>query len=118
VDVVRGAGRHRIASRLHLHPDAPDDLQIAALGGALRRDPAPLHERFGETRAMTRLVVEVEAALPWAGGFRIGFGAAPTTAPVVSLDGAVARLRTDDFEVAWRLDARDAGAVAIETRAG
>jgi hypothetical protein len=116
---VAGSGRHGIASRLHLHPDAPSDaVGVTALAGALRREPAPLHERFGETREMTRLVVEAEVALPWAGGFWIGLGAPARGAAAVALEGAVLRLRVaapHPLAVDWRLDARDESAVALAT---
>jgi hypothetical protein len=131
LDAVRGGGRHRVASRLHLHPDAPPDVDVAALGGSstdapdgtgvaglLRRETAPLHERFGESRDMPRLVFEVETALPWAGGFRIAFGAPLAAPPELALEGGVLRLRAADLDVEWRLDARGPGAVAIRTRAG
>jgi hypothetical protein len=117
VDVVLGTGRHRITSRLHLHPDAPAAVEVAAIGAELRRESTPLHERFGEARPMARLVVEAESALPWAGGFRIGFGADDATPPALAFDGGVARLVARDFAVAWRVGARDAAAVAIEARA-
>jgi hypothetical protein len=118
VDVLRGRGRHRIASRLHLHPDAPaGSVDVIAVGGALRRETAPLHEHFGKTREMTRLVVEAETALPWAGCFRLGFGA-PKPPPALELDDAVLRLRAADLEVDWRLDDASPAAVAIRARAG
>jgi len=116
LDVVEGAGRHRIASRLHLHPDAAAlSLSIAAIGGDLRREPAPLHEHFGETRESTRLVFEAEVALPWAGGFALRFGGAPAPRAEFAFDGAIARLRDDDGSVAaaWRVHATDASALAV-----
>jgi hypothetical protein len=79
LDVVRGSGRHRIATRLHLHPERPRAVDATALGATARRLGAPLRERFGQTREMTRLEVESQAALPWVGGWWIaGPGPEPT----------------------------------------
>lgn len=95
VDVVLGAGAHRLESRLHLHPDAPADaLAVHALdGGPLLRESAPIHERFNETREGVVLRSEREASLPWIGGFwlRVPADAAATHA-MLSLDGLVARV--------------------------
>lgn len=115
IDAVTGDGEHRIASRLHLHPDAPADrFDVVALGDApLRREPAPLHERFGETRAMARLVCEIATDLPWAGGFALRFGArigAPL--PSFAFDGAVARVRAADLAITWDVAA---AAVSVES---
>jgi len=83
LDAVPGAGRHRVATRLHLHPDAEAaGARVAALGAApLQRASAPCHERFGETREMPELVLAEEAALPWAGGFRVRFDGRPPAPP-------------------------------------
>jgi len=115
VDVVLGGGRHRIASHLHLHPDAEAlPVRVEASGGALRREPAPLHEHFGETRTATRLVLEAESALPWIGAFSLRFDG--RTAPQLALDfdGTVARLRADSLAAAWTVRARGDAALAFE----
>lgn len=115
IDAVSGSGRHRITSRLHLHPDAPlDRFDVVALGDApLRREQAPLHERFGETRAMARLVCETETALPWAGGFALRFGpriAGPL--PSFAFDASSVRVRAGDLAIRW--DIATAG-VSVES---
>lgn len=108
VDVVRGRGRHRIASRLHLHPDAAaESLAVASLAGTVRREVAPLHEHFGETRAMTRLVCETEAALPWAGGFVLHFGADAAPLATLAFDGAVVQLRAEAASLAVDWNVRE-----------
>lgn len=115
VDVVLGGGRHRIASRLHLHPDADARLVLVeASGGSLRREPAPLHEHFGETRSSTRLVLEAEAALPWIGAIALRFDGASPPQLALAFDGAVARIRANSLTVAWTVRARGGAALAFE----
>jgi uncharacterized heparinase superfamily protein len=71
-DVIDGRGRHRVTSRLHLHPDATQDqLRILPIGASMRTEHAVLHERFGESRVMERRVVDCGAELPWLGGWII-----------------------------------------------
>ena len=118
LDAVLGSGRHPIASRLHLHPDASQAAcSVRALGGDAREQLAPLHEHFNETREMRRLVVEADATLPWLGGFWLRFGAASNAQPSLARDGRIARLQLDDgarsLAVDWDLDATGAAAVAI-----
>jgi uncharacterized heparinase superfamily protein len=74
LDLVRGGGRHRIRSAVHLHPDFPSsEGRVAALGSPLGESRrVPLWERFNQSREMTEVAVETEAALPWAGGFVLG----------------------------------------------
>jgi uncharacterized heparinase superfamily protein len=70
LDVVDGGGRHVLTSRLHVHPDTPlDRLGVVCLEGDVSHSFAPLHERWGETREMPQLRAEIEADLPWAGGW-------------------------------------------------
>lgn len=110
IDAVTGDGSHRIASRLHLHPDAPADrFDVVALGGApLRREGAPLHERFGETRTMARLVCETETDLPWAGGFALRFGSSiGAPLPSFAFDGSCARVRAVDVSITWNVATAD-----------
>ncbi len=81
LDAVTGAGRHRIRSTLHPHPDlAPQAVEIAALRGVIQKIQVSLHERFNESRPMTEWFVETEAELPWFGGWRIAWplGEGPT----------------------------------------
>jgi uncharacterized heparinase superfamily protein len=115
VDALRGGGGHAIASRLHLHP-ASDALALAAvsLAGACVEERAPLHERFGETLPMRRLVAREDAALPWVGGWALRFGdAAPP--PVVSQDGDAVTMRDAalGLVVTWRVGERGERAVEI-----
>jgi hypothetical protein len=110
IDAVTGDGSHRIASRLHLHPDAPADrFDVVALGDApLRREGAPLHERFGETRTMVRLVCETETDLPWAGGFALRFGSSiGAPLPSFAFDGSCARVRAVDVSITWNVATAD-----------
>ena len=74
LDLVSGGGRHRVRSALHLHPGSLslDGVAWTPLGGTATRRPAPLHERFNQTREMTEIAIEVETALPWVGGFVAG----------------------------------------------
>ncbi len=115
LDAVAGAGRHRIESRLHLHPDRPAWVRAAALGAPARTERGPLHERFGETREMPVLVVEAEAELPWLGGWWIG-GAAELPALRVS-DGALELHRGGRRLAVWR-PAAPADPLAVRIEAG
>lgn len=70
LDCVLGEGSHRIESFLNLHPDGDDRrMSIHALCASAREEEAELHERFGESRPMRKLVTAVTAALPWCGGW-------------------------------------------------
>ncbi|MFQ5418110.1 MAG: heparinase II/III family protein [Myxococcota bacterium] len=103
LDAVTGSGRHRIASRLHLHPDRPDTgNQMTALGSAAGRRSAPYHGHFGETREMTCVEVEASALLPWIGGWWIPCGPA---------------LRSDSEEIECDLHIRE-GRVELVLRGG
>jgi len=116
VDAVLGAGIHRIASHLHLHPELPAGAAHArALGASAERRAVPYHERFNETREMTELFVECEAALPWAGGWWIGAAPLGEPAPSLRLEAAVVELRVDaggPLELRWDL-AGGPGSVSI-----
>jgi uncharacterized heparinase superfamily protein len=118
LDAVLGSGRHRIANRLHLHPDAQRaETSVLALGGEAREGVAPLHEHFNETREMPLIVAAAEASLPWLGGFWIRFGVTPGASLTWELDGRTAKLRLEEsarrIAVDWNLDAIDTSAVAI-----
>ncbi|MCX5739436.1 MAG: heparinase II/III family protein, partial [Proteobacteria bacterium] len=115
LDAVLGTGRHRIESRLHLHPDAAAAaVSVRALGAVASEGRAPLHEHFNATREMSQLVVATEAPLPWLGGFWLRIGATPEAQPSLALDGRVAKLRlaagTRWLAVDWNLDAPGAAA--------
>jgi uncharacterized heparinase superfamily protein len=110
LDAVLGVGRHRMTSRLLLHPDAPSDaLRVDALGGApLVRRRAPLHERFGETRETEQIVLEDEGPLPWVGGFWIDIGGGDAAARTeIARDGDEVRVAVEGsavrFLLSWRL---------------
>jgi len=62
-DSFEGKGRHRLASRLVLAPDAPP-LDLAAVGGEISVERSWLSERFGERRETIANVVETTAELP------------------------------------------------------
>jgi hypothetical protein len=114
VDLVAGGGRHRIESRLHLHPDAPPSaLSVHPLAGTLERRSAPYHERFGETRTRAVLVATADAPLPWLGGFWVPFAerAAPRTE--LALEGRAVRVAIEDagLWIALRWDVDAAGVV-------
>lgn len=118
LDAVLGTGRHRIESRLHLHPDAAAAaVSVRALGAVASEERAPLHEHFNATREMSQLVVATEAPLPWLGGFWLRIGATPEAQPSLALDGHVAKLRlaagAHSLAVDWNLDAPGASAIAI-----
>jgi uncharacterized heparinase superfamily protein len=70
LDCVLGQGSHRLESFLNLHPDGDDRrMAIHALGETAREEEGALHEHFGESRLMRRLVVDVRRELPWCGGW-------------------------------------------------
>lgn len=84
LDAVLGGGSHAVASRVHLHPDAPPEaLRVHPLAGTLQWTRGPVHERFGETREAPVALVEERAALPWLGGFWLRF--APGLPPRATL---------------------------------
>jgi len=94
VDVVLGAGCHRIATHLHLHPDLPaESVSVTALGAPLGQRAAPYHERFGQTREMTECFVECEAELPWLAGWLIRPGRPPDPEVSLAIARGVAALR-------------------------
>jgi uncharacterized heparinase superfamily protein len=118
LDAVLGRGRHRIASRLHLHPDAPaGEATALALGAEAQGGPAPLHAHFGETREMEERAVELEVELPWLGGWWLPLGVAARPSAALSLEGSLARLRlgreAGELEVRWELGASGPGAVDV-----
>jgi uncharacterized heparinase superfamily protein len=112
LDLLRGRGRHRIASRLHLHPERPAERAVQALGAEAVRRAAPLHERFGETRESCQLVVEAEASLPWVGGWWIGEAA---DLELDARDGCVEVRGGGAALASWRTSARpeDPDAVSL-----
>ncbi len=111
LDAVTGAGRHRLRSALHLHPDfGASGARAGALGATAIAAPAPLFERAGPPRQLRELAVEAEGALPWSGGWWIAWGArAGEPDPQLSREGdallARARGGSHAFEVAWNLRA-------------
>lgn len=91
LDALLGGGTHAVASRLHLHPEAPRDaLRIHPLAGHLRWSHGPVHERFGETREGAIALVEEEAPLPWLGGFWLRFGPGAPARSSLAWDGDAA----------------------------
>ena len=122
LDAVTGSGRHRIDSRLHLHPDRDRGLEVLALGSAARLGEAPLHERFGETRPMTELRVEVEAPLPWIGGWWIPLRPGGRVESDLRLQGSVLELRCGGdagLHLRWELrDEAPKPAVSLELWSG
>ncbi len=107
LDAVLGAGRHRVRSALHLHPDFPSSqVHLFPLGiprGAfLARALVPLHERFNHTREMTEVAIEAETALPWVGGFVLGLDGPEADWHLALEDGAVvARAAAAGLELRW-----------------
>ncbi len=110
LDAVLGAGRHRLRSALHLHPDFPtSEVHLIPLGvphgGSLSRSTAPLHERFNQTREMAEVALEIEAELPVVFGFVLGFSGPEGDWQVGLENGAVvARAGAADSELRWRID--------------
>jgi uncharacterized heparinase superfamily protein len=105
LDAVFGSGRHRIESHLHQHPQSDDeDVEIVALGGTARTEPAPLHEHFGETRTMRRHVLATESDLPWIGGWWITPAASADSNAALHLDGdrIVARITSAQLGLSWK----------------
>jgi uncharacterized heparinase superfamily protein len=110
LDLVRGAGRHRIRSALHLHPGFPSlEGRIVPLGAPLGDSRSvPLHERFNQTREMTEVAVEADAGLPWAGGFVVGV-AGPEGDWQMAVEGGeiVARASARGLELRWQPGSAD-----------
>ncbi|HEY8495351.1 MAG TPA: alginate lyase family protein, partial [Myxococcota bacterium] len=106
LDAVLGRGRHRITSRLHLHPEATEAVRVQALAGVPEIGKAPLHERFGETREMPVLRVDLEAELPWIGGYWLRLDAGPEARATLACNGAAARAEIAEpggrLQVDWR----------------
>jgi uncharacterized heparinase superfamily protein len=108
LDLVRGAGRHRIRSRVHLHPDFPSlEGRVTPLGAPLGEPQrVPLHERFNQTREMTEVALEADAPLPWAGGFVLGLARPEGDWQMTSEAGEiVASSPGRGLELRWRPDA-------------
>jgi len=120
LDAVTGAGRHRIRSAIHLHPDLPSNWgEIASLTGEVQKTEVPLHERFNSCRPMTELFVEAESELPWLGGWVLIFEpleAPPQIELSETSSGVVLRCERGSgaIELSWDLES---GAVEIECRA-
>jgi uncharacterized heparinase superfamily protein len=100
LDWVDGSGVHRVASRLHRHPDGAH-VRVVAIGDPALVEQAPLQERFGETRPMARLVVEAETSLPWAGGWLFG-DLAQGQSGLLEHDGASLSLEVPEHAVGLR----------------
>ncbi len=111
LDAVTGNGPHRVASALHLHPDAPD-LTVHAFHADVTRTPAPLHERWGETREMTRLHTETQTTLPWLGGWLLDFEATAPDESQLAFEAGVAHANTGAATICWNLHDRS---VEIDT---
>jgi len=116
LDALLGRGVHHIASSMHLHPDLPSAAAcIVPLAGSATRRSAPYHERFNETREMPELVVEEQAALPWAGGWWIGLAGGPEPAFSLRIHGGRIELRAQGrspFALDWDV-AGQPGSVSI-----
>jgi uncharacterized heparinase superfamily protein len=106
LDVVLGRGRHRVRSALHLHPDAPPRVRLDWIptGEHPRTAPAPLHERFNETREMTETAWEAEAELPWIGGWALAWMERPEEAWELAYEDGRIRARSDGLEIGWRVE--------------
>lgn len=120
LDAVLGGGSHTLASRLHLHPDAPPEaLRVHPLAGTLQWTRGPVHERFGETReGPIALVEEPAVALPWLGGFWLRFAPGPAPRVALAWEGATAVAEVADGPVRVRVRwAPAAASVAIDVLA-
>jgi hypothetical protein len=77
---------------------------VTALGASLgepRR--VPLHERFNQTVEMTEVALEVDAALPWAGGFVLGIARPEGDWQMAAQAGEIAaRAPGRGLELCWR----------------
>jgi uncharacterized heparinase superfamily protein len=115
LDAVRGRGRHRLRSALHLHPDAPESLRVDWLprGESPQTSPAPLHEHFNETRQMTEIACEVEADLPWLGGYVLTFRRGVEARWDLAYGEGEVRARTEGIELCWRIGADDGANVTV-----
>jgi uncharacterized heparinase superfamily protein len=103
LDAVLGAGRHRVRSALHLHPDAPSSmrLEVTPRGGSLFSIRVPLHAQFNHSREMTESGVEAEVELPWVGGFALASDALAGDWQL-DFEGGAVLARVAGFEVRWR----------------
>jgi len=103
LDAVFGSGPHRIESHLHQHPQSDDEgVEIVALGGTARVEPAPLHERFGETREMRRHALDVQTEIPWIGGWWIARSAPLEVELRLADDRVILRLANPEVGLIWR----------------
>jgi len=102
LDRVRGGGRHRIRNAVHLHPDAPTSVRIDWIptGEPPVTGPAPLYERFNETREMTEIHRAVDVELSWWGGYSLGWDRSEELA--VSVEPAGIRAETEGITIEWR----------------
>jgi uncharacterized heparinase superfamily protein len=110
LDAVLGAGVHRIESHLHEHPHCEGaGVVILSLDGSRNVEPAPLHERFGETRSMSRHSVSARQQLPWIGGWWIAPAARAEDVAAPTLDGerVSVRLAAPEVVLKWRPDCAD-----------
>jgi uncharacterized heparinase superfamily protein len=118
LDAVLGGGHHRIESHLNQHPERPEGIRIAALGGGASEREASLHERFGETRQMIQLVTTAETELPWCGGWWITTDpemappVADLAAPLPLRDGALV-LEDAGLSLTWRPGTAGPGALSL-----
>jgi uncharacterized heparinase superfamily protein len=115
LDVVRGRGRHRLRNTVHLHPDAPEGLRVDWLprGEDPQTSPAPLHEQFNQTRQMTAIALEVEAELPWVGGYVLTWSSGPEERWELAYREGEVRARTDRIELTWRIEAGEGADVTV-----
>ncbi len=115
LDAVLGRGRHRLRSALHLHPDAPAGLRVGWIprGEFPHTGPVPLHERFNEVREMTEMAYEVEAELPWVGGFVLAWGQRPVEPSELAYHNGQVRARAGRVEIEWRIEAREGPGVTV-----
>ena len=118
LDRITGTGRHRVRSALHLHPDAPADVSADSFGADLERIAVPLHERWNDEREMQELACEVDAELPWSGGWLVVFSRAdaPIEAELHRTGDtlrASCRLPRGPLEVDWNLRSRSETGVTI-----
>jgi hypothetical protein len=121
LDAVTGSERHRIASALHLVPDADRCTGVAALRGDVVRSAAPWHPRWGETLAAVRLRVTAETELPWFGGWLLRLGEPAPATPEVIVERHPPGLRVHLREagrlglaIEWTVGRGDADRLAVQ----
>jgi uncharacterized heparinase superfamily protein len=125
LDAVCGAGRHRVASRLHLVPDLPVGcIHVKPLRGEAKCGAAPWHPRWGAREQSVRVVIEETAELPWVGGWILGLGGDPPepVEPAVQRHPAGVQVHFPGvqlgLEIDWTIDRRGGGALRVEALPG